>query len=179
MPTRNGERGSIEGFRSWPRTTTRSSTCAMSAWHSPSATASRCRCWTVSTYRSTPARLSVSSGRSGSGKSTLLRIAAGLIKPTSGEVIYRGVPLTEPAEGIAVVFQTFALFPWLTVLENVEAGLDAAGIAARTGSSARAGRHRPHWPRWISSPRIRASCRAECVNASASPEPRRQGPMCC
>ena len=68
-------------------------------------------------------------GRSGSGKSTLLRIAGGLIRPTSGEVIYRGAPLTGPAEGIAVVFQTFALFPWLTVLENVEAGLDALGLA--------------------------------------------------
>ena len=67
-------------------------------------------------------------GRSGSGKSTLLRIAAGLIRPTSGEAVYRGAPLTEPAEGIAVVFQTFALFPWLTVLENVEAGLDALGL---------------------------------------------------
>jgi NitT/TauT family transport system ATP-binding protein len=67
-------------------------------------------------------------GRSGSGKSTLLRIAAGLIKPTSGEAIYRGVALTEPAAGIAVVFQTFALFPWLTVLENVEVGLDALGL---------------------------------------------------
>ncbi len=67
-------------------------------------------------------------GRSGSGKSTLLRIAAGLMKPTSGEVVYRGAHLTEPAEGIAVVFQTFALFPWLTVLENVEAGLDALGL---------------------------------------------------
>jgi len=67
-------------------------------------------------------------GRSGSGKSTLLRIAAGLTRPTSGEVVYRGAPLTEPAEGISVVFQTFALFPWLTVLENVEAGLDALGL---------------------------------------------------
>jgi len=67
-------------------------------------------------------------GRSGSGKSTLLRITGGLIKPTSGVVDYRGTPLTGPAEGIAVVFQTFALFPWLTVLENVEAGLDALGL---------------------------------------------------
>jgi NitT/TauT family transport system ATP-binding protein len=67
-------------------------------------------------------------GRSGSGKSTLLRIAGGLIKPTSGVVSYGGKPLTGPAEGIAVVFQTFALFPWLTVLENVEAGLDALGL---------------------------------------------------
>jgi len=68
-------------------------------------------------------------GRSGSGKSTLLRIAGGLIESTSGDVLYRGEPLTEPAEGIAVVFQSFALFPWLTVLENVEAGLDALGLA--------------------------------------------------
>jgi len=67
-------------------------------------------------------------GRSGSGKSTLLRIAAGLIRPTSGEAIYRDIPLTEPAEGISVVFQTFALFPWLTVLQNVEAGLDALAL---------------------------------------------------
>jgi NitT/TauT family transport system ATP-binding protein len=68
-------------------------------------------------------------GRSGSGKSTLLRIAGGLVKPTSGSVLYRGQPLSEPAEGIALVFQSFALFPWLTVLENVEAGLDALGLA--------------------------------------------------
>jgi len=67
-------------------------------------------------------------GRSGSGKSTLLRIAAGLIAPTSGTVLYCGKPLTGPVEGIAVVFQTFALFPWLTVVENVELGLDALGV---------------------------------------------------
>src|SRR6516165_6642648 len=64
-------------------------------------------------------------GRSGSGKSTLLRIAGGLIKPSSGAVLYRGRRLAEPVEGIAVVFQTFALYPWLTVFENVELGLDA------------------------------------------------------
>jgi NitT/TauT family transport system ATP-binding protein len=67
-------------------------------------------------------------GRSGCGKSTLLRIAGGLARPTSGQVVYRGCPLTEPAQGIAIVFQTFALFPWLTVLDNVEAGLDALGL---------------------------------------------------
>jgi NitT/TauT family transport system ATP-binding protein len=67
-------------------------------------------------------------GRSGSGKSTLLRIAAGLVKPSSGDVLYHGAPLTGPSEGIAVVFQTFALFPWLTVLENVEAGLNALDL---------------------------------------------------
>jgi NitT/TauT family transport system ATP-binding protein len=64
-------------------------------------------------------------GRSGSGKSTLLRIIDGLIKPTSGEVRYCGEPLTAPAAGIAVVFQTFALYPWLTVMQNVDLGLDA------------------------------------------------------
>ncbi|MBS3648399.1 nitrate/sulfonate/bicarbonate ABC transporter ATP-binding protein [Pseudaminobacter sp. 19-2017] len=67
-------------------------------------------------------------GRSGSGKSTLLRLAAGLIRPTAGEVRYRGNPLSGPAEGIAVIFQTFALYPWLTVLENVELGLDALSL---------------------------------------------------
>ncbi|WEY41974.1 nitrate/sulfonate/bicarbonate ABC transporter ATP-binding protein [Paraburkholderia sp. SUR17] len=70
-------------------------------------------------------------GRSGSGKSTLLRIISGLIEPTSGEVEYLGRPLKGPAEGVAMVFQTFALFPWLTVLQNVEAGLEARGVAAR------------------------------------------------
>jgi len=67
-------------------------------------------------------------GRSGSGKSTLLRIAAGLIEPTSGDVLYCGKPVHGPVAGIAVVFQTFALFPWLNVIENVELGLDALGV---------------------------------------------------
>ncbi len=69
-------------------------------------------------------------GRSGSGKSTLLRIAAGLVEPTEGRVFYRGQPLHGPEAGIAVVFQTFALYPWLTVLANVELGLDALRVPA-------------------------------------------------
>lgn len=67
-------------------------------------------------------------GKSGSGKSTLLRIIAGLVPPTSGNVTYRGKPVTRPVAGIAMVFQSFALMPWLTVLENVELGLEAQGV---------------------------------------------------
>lgn len=67
-------------------------------------------------------------GRSGSGKSTLLRIIAGLISPTSGEVIYRDQKVTGPVQGVAMVFQNFALMPWLTVLQNVELGLEALGV---------------------------------------------------
>src|ERR1700743_3126625 len=69
-------------------------------------------------------------GQSGSGKSTLLRIMAGLIPADGGDVRYRGQPLFGPAAGIAMVFQSFALFPWLTVQKNVELGLEARGVAA-------------------------------------------------
>ncbi len=68
-------------------------------------------------------------GRSGSGKSTLLRIIAGLIPPTSGKVVFCGQPIVEPIPELSMVFQNFALMPWLTVLENVELGLEAQGVA--------------------------------------------------
>jgi NitT/TauT family transport system ATP-binding protein len=68
-------------------------------------------------------------GKSGSGKSTLLRCVAGLIAPSSGSVSYRGSPLTGANPGVAMVFQTFALLPWLTVQQNVELGLEARGVA--------------------------------------------------
>jgi NitT/TauT family transport system ATP-binding protein len=69
-------------------------------------------------------------GRSGSGKSTLLRCIAGLIAPTDGEVLFRGKPLTGTNRETTMVFQTFALLPWLTVQENVELGLEARGVAS-------------------------------------------------
>jgi NitT/TauT family transport system ATP-binding protein len=68
-------------------------------------------------------------GRSGCGKSTLLRIIAGLMRPIGGTVTIEGARVDGPARQVALVFQTFALFPWLTVLENVEIGLEAQGIA--------------------------------------------------
>lgn len=67
-------------------------------------------------------------GKSGSGKSTLLRIIAGLIQASAGEIHYRGKAVVGPARGISMVFQTFALLPWLTVLQNVELGLEALGV---------------------------------------------------
>lgn len=67
-------------------------------------------------------------GRSGSGKSTLLRIIAGLVAPSCGEVVYRHRPIHAPVPGLTMVFQNFALLPWLTVLGNVELGLEAQGV---------------------------------------------------
>jgi NitT/TauT family transport system ATP-binding protein len=69
-------------------------------------------------------------GRSGSGKSTLLRLIAGLARPTMGEVVYLGSAVEGPAPGIAMVFQSFALFPWLTVFDNVALGLEALQLPA-------------------------------------------------
>ena len=69
-------------------------------------------------------------GPSGCGKTTLLRIMNGLITPTSGTALYRGKPLSGVNLGCAMVFQSFALLPWLTVRENVELGLEARGMNA-------------------------------------------------
>lgn len=67
-------------------------------------------------------------GASGSGKSTMLRCLAGLIKPTSGKVLYRGKEISGVNHNISMVFQSPALFPWLTVFENVSIGLKAKGL---------------------------------------------------
>lgn len=68
-------------------------------------------------------------GPTGCGKSTLLRIITGLQRPTEGEVLYRGVPLMGVNPHTTIVFQTFALFPWLTVQQNVEVALAARGVS--------------------------------------------------
>ena len=69
-------------------------------------------------------------GRSGSGKSTLLRLMAGLIQPTHGLISQNGQPLTGVGRDVAIVFQSFALLPWLTVLDNTGVGLEARGLPA-------------------------------------------------
>uniref|UniRef100_A0A7C4EJ06 ATP-binding cassette domain-containing protein n=1 Tax=Fundidesulfovibrio putealis TaxID=270496 RepID=A0A7C4EJ06_9BACT len=70
-------------------------------------------------------------GPSGCGKSTLLRIITGLQLPTEGQVLYRGAPLTGVNPKSSIIFQSFALFPWLTVQENVEVALKARGFSAK------------------------------------------------
>ncbi len=67
-------------------------------------------------------------GPSGSGKSTMLRMLSGLSRPSAGQVYWHGKPIGETEINVSIVFQSFALFPWLTVLENVEAPLQARGV---------------------------------------------------
>src|SRR3989475_3664683 len=69
-------------------------------------------------------------GPSGCGKSTLLRMLTGLARPSAGQVLWHGRPLDGCLPNVSIVFQSFALFPWLTVIENVEAPLEARGVAA-------------------------------------------------
>jgi NitT/TauT family transport system ATP-binding protein len=77
-----------------------------------------------------PGKIIALLGPSGCGKSTLLRILTGLSQPSSGQVLWHGQPITSQNAGVAIVFQSFALFPWLTVLDNVEAPLEARGVPA-------------------------------------------------
>src|SRR5262245_2158680 len=67
-------------------------------------------------------------GPSGCGKSTILRVIAGLLKPNKGEVLYHDRPLEGLNPGVAIVFQSFALYPWMTVLDNIRTVLTAAGL---------------------------------------------------
>ena len=70
-------------------------------------------------------------GRSGCGKSTLLNLIAGLEKPTTGEILLDGVPVTGPGAARTVMFQEHGLFPWLNVIENVEFGMKLQGISKK------------------------------------------------
>uniref|UniRef100_A0A7C5U428 ABC transporter ATP-binding protein n=1 Tax=Caldiarchaeum subterraneum TaxID=311458 RepID=A0A7C5U428_CALS0 len=70
-------------------------------------------------------------GQSGSGKTTLLKIMAGLVKPSAGQVLYKGKPVNSPTPAISLVFQEPVLFPWLTVLENVMLALKRAENISR------------------------------------------------
>ncbi len=102
-------------------------------------------------------------GRSGSGKSTLLRCIAGLIAPTAGTVSYRGQTLNGANPGVAMVFQSFALLPWLTVRQNVELGLEALGTEPRSGASEPS--ERSTLSAWtVSSPLTRRNSRVGCAN---------------
>ncbi len=77
-----------------------------------------------------PGKILALLGPSGCGKSTLLRMLTGLSRPSAGEVFWHGRKLTEDPPNVGIVFQSFALFPWLTVLQNVEAPLEARGVPA-------------------------------------------------
>ncbi len=77
-----------------------------------------------------PGKIIALLGPSGCGKSTLLRMLTGLSQATSGTLSWHGKPLDGQTPNVAIVFQSFALFPWLTVIENVEAPLEARGVNA-------------------------------------------------
>ena len=77
-----------------------------------------------------PGKIIALLGPSGSGKSTLLRMLTGLSPTSSGEILWHGQPIAGHVPNVAIVFQSFALFPWLSVLENVEAPLEARGMGA-------------------------------------------------
>ena len=118
-------------------------------------------------------------GRSGCGKSSLLRIISGLVAPAEGDVRFHGQPVDGPVEGVAMVFQSAALFPWLTVLANVELGLRAKKISEAESRHARAEGDRPYRPRRLRNRPFRRSSRAACASAWALPARSSSTPISC
>jgi len=102
---------------------------AIEKWY-PQADGTRIRVIGLTDFSIEPGKIIALLGASGCGKSTLLRILSGLAQPSSGALFWHGKPLDDRMPNVAIVFQSFALFPWLTVLENVEAPLEARGVAA-------------------------------------------------
>ena len=70
-------------------------------------------------------------GPSGCGKSTMLNLIGGLLEPTSGDVVVHGAPVKGPSPDRGVIFQQYALFPWLTAIQNVEFGLRLQGLGRK------------------------------------------------
>ncbi len=97
----------------------------------PQADGTRIQVVGVTNLEVEPGKIVALLGPSGCGKSTLLRMLTGLAQPSSGTLLWHGKPLDGQMPNVAIVFQSFALFPWLTVLENVEAPLEAKGVAGR------------------------------------------------
>ena len=97
-------------------------------------------------------------GPSGCGKSTMLRMLTGLSPASGGEVYWHGQPVKDETPNVSIVFQSFALFPWLTVIENVEAPLEARGLRSSSGTSGRCGLL-TRWGWTGSSPHIQRSFR--------------------
>ncbi len=108
-------------------------------------------------------------GPSGCGKSTLLELIAGLTPASEGRIEFEGRAIeNEIPDGIGVVFQEDACFPWLSVRDNVEFGLRKAALAADEKSAPRERRHRDDGAGRVRPQLSRRSFRAACASASAS-----------